>query len=60
MKGHSWHPVPALIAAPFCFADGCDHFDEKHARSGRLGTFASRDLIGVLLANAGRLDKYGA
>ena len=22
MKGHSWHPVPAMIAGKYCFADG--------------------------------------
>jgi 2,3-bisphosphoglycerate-independent phosphoglycerate mutase len=60
MKGHSWHPVPALIAARHAFADGFPRFHEKHARGGGLGTLASRDLIGVLLANAGRLDKFGA
>lgn len=60
MKGHSWHPVPALIKAKFCFADGLDRFHEKNCRIGSVGTLASKDLIGVLLANAGRLDKYGA
>jgi 2,3-bisphosphoglycerate-independent phosphoglycerate mutase len=60
MKGHSWHPVPALLHARQCFADGFDRFHEKAARGGSLGTLASRDLIAVMLANAGRLDKYGA
>lgn len=60
MKGHSWHPVPALIRGRFCFADGLDRFHEKNCRVGSIGTLASKDLIGVLLANAGRLDKYGA
>jgi 2,3-bisphosphoglycerate-independent phosphoglycerate mutase len=60
MKGHSWHPVPVLIHAPHAFADGFPRFHEKLARMGHLGTLASKDLIGVLLAHAGRLDKYGA
>lgn len=60
MKGHSWHPVPLLLHARHAFADGFARFHEKHCRGGSLGTFASRDLIAVLLANAGRLDKYGA
>ena len=60
MKGHSWHPVPALVHGANCFADGFGRFHEKNARGGSLGTLASRELIGVLLANAGRLDKYGA
>jgi 2,3-bisphosphoglycerate-independent phosphoglycerate mutase len=60
MKGHSWHPIPVLVHARHAFADGFDRFHEKHCRAGALGTFASRDLIAVLLAHAGRLDKYGA
>jgi len=60
MKGHSWHPVPALVRSPVCFADGHPRFHEKACRAGSLGTLASKDLIAVLLANAGRLDKYGA
>ncbi len=60
MKGHSWHPVPALVRSAVCFADGHTRFHEKACRAGSIGTLASKDLIGVLLANAGRLDKYGA
>jgi 2,3-bisphosphoglycerate-independent phosphoglycerate mutase len=60
MKGHSWHPVPVMIHGRFSFADGYPRFHEKNARVGTIGTLASKDLITVLLANAGRLDKYGA
>ena len=59
-RGHSWHPVPALVRSRLCGADGAPRFHERAARSGSLGLLASRDLIAVLLANAGRLDKYGA
>ena len=41
-------------------ADRLDRFHETNARAGSLGTLASKDLMAVLLANAGRLDKYGA
>ncbi len=60
MKGHSWHPVPALVHGVFAGTDGFARFHERHARAGSLGTLASRDLMAVLLANAGRLDKFGA
>jgi 2,3-bisphosphoglycerate-independent phosphoglycerate mutase len=60
MRGHSWHPVPVLIAARHAFADGFTRFHEKNTRGGSLGTVASHELIGLLLAHAGRLDKYGA
>jgi 2,3-bisphosphoglycerate-independent phosphoglycerate mutase len=59
-KAHTWHPVPALIRAPLCGADGASRFHERSARTGSLGLLPSRDLIALLLANAGRLDKYGA
>lgn len=60
MTGHSWHPVPALVVARTAFADGFPRFHEKATRGGALGTLASRDLMAVLLAHAGRLDKFGA
>jgi len=60
MRGHSWHPVPVLVHSVFCFPDPHPRFHETSCRTGSLGDLASRDLIAVLLANAGRLDKYGA
>ncbi|MCC6652334.1 MAG: 2,3-bisphosphoglycerate-independent phosphoglycerate mutase [Candidatus Eisenbacteria bacterium] len=60
VKGHSWHPVPALIHGKWCFADGSPRFHEKACRTGSFSGLASKDLMAVLLANAGRLDKYGA
>ncbi|OGF13828.1 MAG: hypothetical protein A2W00_02930 [Candidatus Eisenbacteria bacterium RBG_16_71_46] len=60
VRGHSWHPVPVLVHASYCGADHAPRFHEATARAGSLGVLASRDLIAVLLANAGRLDKYGA
>ena len=59
-RGHSWHPVPVLVSGPLAGADGAARFHEASARTGSLGTFPSKDLMAVLLANAGRLDKYGA
>jgi len=60
MKAHSWHPVPALVHARTCFADGFERFHEKNCRGGSLSGLASCDLMAVLLANAGRIHKYGA
>ena len=60
MRGHSWHPVPVLVRSAVCFADTLPRFHEKACRSGSLGDLASKDLVAVLLAHAGRLDKYGA
>jgi 2,3-bisphosphoglycerate-independent phosphoglycerate mutase len=60
MAAHSWHPVPLLVASRFAFADDARRFDEREALRGHLGTFPARELVGLLLAHAGRLEKYGA
>lgn len=60
MKGHSWHPVPVIVQARTAFADSAPRFHESACRTGSIGTLASKDLMAVLLAHAGRLDKYGA
>lgn len=59
-KAHSWHPVPVLVHGHLCGADHSPQFNEKSACAGSLGDLRSRDLMAVLLANALRLDKYGA
>jgi 2,3-bisphosphoglycerate-independent phosphoglycerate mutase len=60
MKSHSWHPVPLVLHSPVCFADNCQEFTETAASDGHLGTFPSHELMGLMLANAGRLTKFGA
>jgi 2,3-bisphosphoglycerate-independent phosphoglycerate mutase len=60
MRLHSWHPVPVLLWSDRCFADDCQEFTELAAARGFLGTVRSSELMGLLLANAGRLAKYGA
>lgn len=60
VRGHSWHPVPALVHARWCGADGAPRFHEATCRHGSLGVLPARDLMAILLANAGRLDKFGA
>lgn len=60
MKAHSWHPMPLLIHAKHCLVDKTQRFHEHEAVSGTLGTLPSRELIGLLLAHAGRLKKFGA
>jgi 2,3-bisphosphoglycerate-independent phosphoglycerate mutase len=59
MKGHSWHPVPALIVTKTGETDG-QVFHEKNCRAGSIGTIYSKDLMSLALAHGGRLDKYGA
>jgi 2,3-bisphosphoglycerate-independent phosphoglycerate mutase len=60
MRSHSWHPVPVLLAADNCRADGCTSFGEAQCLSGGLGQFPAKHLMSLALAHAGRLEKYGA
>ena len=60
MKAHSWHPVPLLLRSESCFVDECSRFTEVEASRGAIGTIPSSDLMGLLLANAGKLAKFGA
>ena len=60
LKSHSWHPVPLLLCSACCSIDGSEEFSERAAARGELGTIPSHQLMGLLLANACRLAKYGA
>ncbi len=60
LRAHSFHPVPLLVAARTAFQEGVPGFTERHAARGILGTLLARDLMALLLAHAGRLEKFGA
>ena len=60
LAGHSWHPVPLLVHSPVCFVDDSKEFTENAAITGHLGTLPAVELMSLLLANAGRLAKFGA
>ncbi|MFH1662578.1 MAG: 2,3-bisphosphoglycerate-independent phosphoglycerate mutase [Chloroflexota bacterium] len=60
LKGHSWHPVPVLLYSRFCRPDGVDHFSEKACINGGLGRIPATDIMPLAMANALKLDKFGA
>lgn len=60
LKSHSWHPVPTLLVSECCRTDACETFGETEAIRGGLGHFEAKHLMTLALANAGRLNKYGA
>jgi 2,3-bisphosphoglycerate-independent phosphoglycerate mutase len=60
MAAHSWHPVPVLVRGARAGRDDVDRFGERWCRAGDLGLRPSMHLMPILLANAGRLAKYGA
>jgi 2,3-bisphosphoglycerate-independent phosphoglycerate mutase len=60
MRGHSWHPVPVLMHAPHLRGGCAKHFDEVSVRGGEIGTIPAKELMGLALAHAGKLEKFGA
>ncbi len=60
VKGHSWHPQPALIVSDISGWDGMERFTERAANHGSLGVMDAKFLIRHMQANARRLDKFGA
>ncbi|MBI5196713.1 MAG: 2,3-bisphosphoglycerate-independent phosphoglycerate mutase [Nitrospirae bacterium] len=60
MKGHSWHPVPALINSPYVLGGMCKAFSERECVKGELGIFPAVSLMPLALAHAGKLKKFGA
>lgn len=58
---HSWHPVPVMIWSKDCRADPVKQFNETACLTGSLGSrFPAEDLLPIVLANAKRLEKFGA
>jgi len=61
LKHHSWHPVPTLLWSKYCRTDNVKQFGERACITGGLGPrFPSYDLMPLALANADRLEKFGA
>lgn len=60
MKAHSWHPVPVLLSAENARFDACQSFGEAECIQGGLGQFEAKYLMSMVMAHAGRLEKYGA
>ncbi len=60
MKAHSWHPVPILMSSKYARGGGSQGFGETECSRGELGTFRAVDLMTLILAHSGRLQKYGA
>lgn len=59
-RAHSWHPVPVLLASPWCRPAEVEGFGERECRKGELGVFPAVELMSLVLAHAGRLAKFGA
>ncbi len=60
IRGHSWHYVSLLIASKRAGVPTAWQFTERESLKGSLGLRRSTELMGLLLATAGWLKKYGA
>jgi 2,3-bisphosphoglycerate-independent phosphoglycerate mutase len=61
LKSHSWHPVPFILWSRHCRPDRVDRFGERACMNGGFGpNFPAVDIMPIALANAQRLEKFGA
>lgn len=60
LAAHSWHPVPVILHSEYGHRDGIERFDEIHCARGTLGIRPTLHLMGLALAHARRLKKFGA
>jgi 2,3-bisphosphoglycerate-independent phosphoglycerate mutase len=60
IKGHSWHPVPVLVYSEWCRPDNVIKFSESACIAGGLGRIPATDIMPLAMANALKLNKYGA
>ncbi len=60
LKGHSWHPVPTLLYSKWCRPDKVREFTESACLSGGLGRFPATQIMSLVMANALKLNKFGA
>ena len=60
LKGHSWHPVPVLLCSEYCRPDAVQDFSETAFLSGGLGRIQATQIMPLAMANALKLNKFGA
>ena len=60
IKGHSWHSVPVMISSEWCRPDNVKKFSESDCINGGLGRISATDIMPLAMANALKLNKYGA
>lgn len=60
LKAHSWHPVPVLLNGKYARIDDVKAYNDIACITGSLGRQPMIHLMPIILANALRLQKYGA
>jgi 2,3-bisphosphoglycerate-independent phosphoglycerate mutase len=57
---HSWHPVPFMLRSRWCRPDNVTEFSEQACLAGGMGRFPATEIMTLAMANALKLDKFGA
>jgi 2,3-bisphosphoglycerate-independent phosphoglycerate mutase len=60
LRSHSWHPSPLILHSKYENKDKVEVYSEVDCQRGGLGIFNAVHLMGLMLANAQRLNKFGA
>jgi 2,3-bisphosphoglycerate-independent phosphoglycerate mutase len=57
---HSWHSVPFMLKSKWCRPDNIAEFSERACLAGGMGRFPATEIMPLAMANALKLDKFGA
>ena len=57
---HTWHPVPFILRSRWCRPDNVTEFSEQACLAGGMGRFPAIEIMPLAMANALKLDKFGA
>ena len=60
LASHSWHPVPFMLKSRWCRPDNVAEFSERACLAGGMGRFPATEVMPLAMANALKLDKFGA
>ena len=60
LKTHSWNAVPFVLRSRYEAPDAVEQFTERACQRGTLGRFPAQQVMLMLMANALKLEKYGA
>jgi 2,3-bisphosphoglycerate-independent phosphoglycerate mutase len=59
LLSHSWHGVPFLLHSDYTLPTA-ESFGERACAGGSLGVFPGEEIMGLLMGNALKLNRYGA
>lgn len=60
LRSHGWQPVPFMLRSRYEVPDAVEQFTERACQRGTLGRFPAVQVMLMLMANALKLEKYGA